>query len=150
MTIVLQPAVAQPFPKKGVEAIDPVYRQIRDLVYKISGIYKAEEKLYLLADGCGRCRGAPSAKSELEHLIPRGSPFIHPCSVGRGQAHDVLEGTDVIGLPADQVSCSGRDAHGQHRHVRPAYKSEREGTGTLQECSLARTEGNGVAIEPLA
>jgi len=54
MTIVLQPAVAQPFPKKGVEAIDPVYRQIRDLVYKISGIYKAEEKLYLLADGCGR------------------------------------------------------------------------------------------------
>jgi chemotaxis protein methyltransferase CheR len=34
--------------------IDPVYRQIRDLVYKVSGIYKAEEKLYLLADGCNR------------------------------------------------------------------------------------------------
>jgi chemotaxis protein methyltransferase CheR len=31
-----------------------VYRQIRDLVYKISGIYKSEEKLYLLADSCGR------------------------------------------------------------------------------------------------
>jgi chemotaxis protein methyltransferase CheR len=39
---------------KSSEAIDPVYRQIRDLVYKISGIYKAEEKLYLLADGCTR------------------------------------------------------------------------------------------------
>jgi chemotaxis methyl-accepting protein methylase len=24
------------------------------LVYKVSGIYKAEDKLYLLADGCGR------------------------------------------------------------------------------------------------
>lgn len=34
--------------------IDPVYRQIRDLVYKVSGIYQLEEKLYLLADGCGR------------------------------------------------------------------------------------------------
>jgi chemotaxis protein methyltransferase CheR len=39
---------------KGLEAADPVYRQIRDLVYKVSGIYKAEEKLYLLADGCVR------------------------------------------------------------------------------------------------
>jgi chemotaxis protein methyltransferase CheR len=36
------------------QSVDPVYRQIRDLVYKVSGIYKAEEKLYLLADGCGR------------------------------------------------------------------------------------------------
>jgi len=40
-------------PAKG-EPLDPIYRQIRDLVYKVSGIYKAEEKLYLLADGCGR------------------------------------------------------------------------------------------------
>jgi chemotaxis protein methyltransferase CheR len=36
------------------QLLDPVYRQIRDLVYKISGIYKAEEKLYLLVDGCAR------------------------------------------------------------------------------------------------
>ena len=36
------------------ETVDPIYRQIRDLVYKVSGIYKAEEKLYLLADGCAR------------------------------------------------------------------------------------------------
>src|SRR5258708_11950241 len=41
-------------PSKGSEPLDPIYRQIRDLVYKVSGIYKAEEKLYLLADGCGR------------------------------------------------------------------------------------------------
>ena len=54
MTTVPQPALALTAPKKGAEAIDPAYRQIRDLVYKISGIYKSEEKLYLLADGCGR------------------------------------------------------------------------------------------------
>jgi hypothetical protein len=47
MTIAPQRAVAQPAPSKGAEVIDPVYRQIRDLVYKTSGIYKAEEKLYL-------------------------------------------------------------------------------------------------------
>lgn len=54
MTIVTQPVRAPVAPTKTSEPIDPVYRQIRDLVYKISGIYKAEEKLYLLADGCGR------------------------------------------------------------------------------------------------
>ena len=41
-------------PGKSSEPIDPLYRQIRDVVYKVSGIFKAEEKLYLLADGCGR------------------------------------------------------------------------------------------------
>ena len=45
--------------KTGVTAplagqVDPLYRQIRDLVYKVSGIYKTEEKLYLLAAGCER------------------------------------------------------------------------------------------------
>jgi chemotaxis protein methyltransferase CheR len=34
--------------------MDPAYLQIRDLVYKVSGIYQLEDKLYLLADGCGR------------------------------------------------------------------------------------------------
>ncbi len=54
MTITVQPAMMHPSPNPGGEVVDPVYRQIRDLVYKASGIYKAEEKLYLLADGCGR------------------------------------------------------------------------------------------------
>jgi chemotaxis protein methyltransferase CheR len=54
MTTVPQPAAVPRPPIKSGEAVDPVYRQIRDLVYKASGIYKAEEKLYLLADGCGR------------------------------------------------------------------------------------------------
>ncbi len=54
MTITLQPAMVRPSSNPGGDVIDPVYRQIRDLVYKVSGIYKAEEKLYLLSDGCGR------------------------------------------------------------------------------------------------
>ena len=54
MTITLQPSRPQPSPKKNGDVVDPLYQQIRDLVYKISGIYKADDKLYLLADGCGR------------------------------------------------------------------------------------------------
>jgi len=54
MTIATQIATLPLTPNKSREALDPVYRQIRDVVYKISGIYKAEEKLYLLADGCAR------------------------------------------------------------------------------------------------
>ena len=34
--------------------VDPVYRQIRDLIYNVSGIYQLEEKLHLLADACAR------------------------------------------------------------------------------------------------
>jgi chemotaxis protein methyltransferase CheR len=40
--------------KKKGEPIDPVFRQIRDLVYKASGIFQADEKVYLLLDACGR------------------------------------------------------------------------------------------------
>jgi hypothetical protein len=39
MTIIAQPAAPPLAPAKSVEAVDPVYRQIRDLVYKVSGIY---------------------------------------------------------------------------------------------------------------
>ena len=42
-----------PMAKSG-GAPDPIFRQIRDLVYKISGIYQLDEKLYLLVDGCKR------------------------------------------------------------------------------------------------
>ena len=40
--------------ESGAQPINPVFRQIRDLVYKISGIYQIEDKLYLMADGCAR------------------------------------------------------------------------------------------------
>jgi len=56
MTLVTQAMTTRPLatPAKRPEPLDPVYFQIRDLVYKVSGIYQPEEKLYLLADGCAR------------------------------------------------------------------------------------------------
>lgn len=53
-------------PRPG-EPVDPVFRQIRDLVYKVSGIYQAEEKLYLLADGCNRRMKNTSVKSARDY-----------------------------------------------------------------------------------
>jgi chemotaxis protein methyltransferase CheR len=85
MTTVAQPMRPPLATSKTSEPVDPVYRQIRDLVYKVSGIYKAEEKLYLLADGCGRrmneiavrtpreywdyLTATPSRDGELRHLL---------------------------------------------------------------------------------
>src|SRR3982074_3030455 len=67
MTNAAQPAAAARAPIKRAEAVDPVYRQIRDLVYKVSGIYKAEEKLYLLAGGCARRMKQLGARSTREY-----------------------------------------------------------------------------------
>jgi len=67
MTIAPQPAAAPLAAGKIAETVDPVYRQIRDLVYKVSGIYKAEEKLYLLADGCGRRMKQLNARTPREY-----------------------------------------------------------------------------------
>lgn len=52
MIVGSQTALARPVTQP--QPIDPLFRQIRDLVYKVSGIYQLEEKLYLMADGCGR------------------------------------------------------------------------------------------------
>ena len=54
MTTSLQSSPPRLSPKKDCDVVDPVYQQIRDLIYKVSGIYKAEDKLYLLTDACGR------------------------------------------------------------------------------------------------
>ena len=70
MTSAVQ-TVPAPAAAAAREPVDPVYRQIRDLVYKVSGIYKAEEKLYLLADGCGRRMkqvGARTPRDYWDHL----------------------------------------------------------------------------------
>ncbi len=54
MTTGTQPATAASAPVKAGDPMDPIFRQIRDLVYKSSGIYQTEEKLYLLVDSSGR------------------------------------------------------------------------------------------------
>src|SRR5580692_10857386 len=67
MTMVTQSAVVPPVTNKRIDVVDPVYRQIRDLVYKVAGIYKAEDKLYLLADGCGRRMKQLGSRSPREY-----------------------------------------------------------------------------------
>ncbi len=67
MTVAQKAAVAPPVPAKPGEVLDSIYRQIRDLVYKVSGIYRAEEKLYLLADSCGRRMKQVSASTPREY-----------------------------------------------------------------------------------
>ncbi len=62
-----QTFTAPPARTKAELAVDPVLRQIRDLVYKVSGIYKAEDKLYLLADGCGRRMKQLSVRTQREY-----------------------------------------------------------------------------------
>ena len=53
---------------------DPAYLKIRDLIYRISGIYHSEQKLYLLVSSCTRrmmvC-GATSPSDYLEYLTIR-------------------------------------------------------------------------------
>jgi chemotaxis protein methyltransferase CheR len=67
VTVVPQTLAAPPAPTKAEVAVDPVLRQIRDLVYKVSGIYKADDKLYLLADGCGRRMKQLSVRTPREY-----------------------------------------------------------------------------------
>jgi len=63
----IQSNTALPPPPNFTEAVDPVFRQIRELVYKVSGIYMLEEKLYLLSDGCWRRMRQLSVKSPREY-----------------------------------------------------------------------------------
>jgi chemotaxis methyl-accepting protein methylase len=73
------PALA---PTAAKAPLDPIFRQIRDLVYKVSGIYQLDEKLYLLADGCGRRMKQVTAKSSRDYwdlLIPAAMPRCGSC-----------------------------------------------------------------------
>jgi chemotaxis protein methyltransferase CheR len=67
MTTGPQPAKATSPSSMSGGTVDPAYRQIRDLVYKVSGIYKTEEKLYLLAAGCERRMKQIGSKTAREY-----------------------------------------------------------------------------------
>jgi chemotaxis protein methyltransferase CheR len=67
MTPVPPVGPVQPVPAKGNETADRVYRQIRDQVYKTSGIYHAEEKLYLMAGACGRRMKQVGTRTPIEY-----------------------------------------------------------------------------------
>jgi len=53
---------------------DPAHLKIRDVIYRISGIYHSEQKLYLLISSCSRrmtACGAATPSDYLEHLTTR-------------------------------------------------------------------------------
>jgi chemotaxis protein methyltransferase CheR len=55
---------------------NPAYLKIREVIYKVSGIYQPDEKLYLLASRCARRMAAVRANTPaeyLEHLTMRGN-----------------------------------------------------------------------------
>jgi chemotaxis protein methyltransferase CheR len=54
MTVGTQPESAKIATDGSGEPVDPIFLQIRDLVYRTSGIFQPEGKLYLLAGGCAR------------------------------------------------------------------------------------------------
>ncbi|MGB9235317.1 MAG: protein-glutamate O-methyltransferase CheR [Terriglobales bacterium] len=61
-------------PLPALPADDPAYLKIRDLIYRISGIYHSEQKLYLLVASCKRRMSACDAASPaqyLDHLTTR-------------------------------------------------------------------------------
>ncbi|MFZ3215004.1 MAG: protein-glutamate O-methyltransferase CheR [Candidatus Acidiferrales bacterium] len=71
MNIATQASKNVPGAKAAPEPPDPLYLKIRDLVYKASGIFQLEEKLYLLVDGCARrikLLGLDSARAYWEFL----------------------------------------------------------------------------------
>ena len=76
MTQVAQTNSAATPPSRNSEPLDPLYRQIRDLVYNVSGIYQLEEKLYLLSDACARRMkeiGVATPREYWEQLTARAS-----------------------------------------------------------------------------
>jgi len=58
-------AIARP---DAADLTDPAYLKIRDLIYRTSGIYEPEEKLYLLASRCARRMKEVEAKSAADYL----------------------------------------------------------------------------------
>jgi len=74
--MIIETANTRPAPALATIPGDPAYLKIRDLVYRISGIYHSEEKLYLLISRCDRRMNAlrvTSPSEYLEHLTTRGN-----------------------------------------------------------------------------
>ncbi len=72
----IETSKAKPVPTPVSTPGDPAYLKIRDLIYRISGIYHSEDKLYLLVSRCERRMsvvGVTSPSEYLEHLTTRGN-----------------------------------------------------------------------------
>jgi chemotaxis protein methyltransferase CheR len=75
-TMSVEIAKAKPVVSAEPSRSDPAYLKIRDLIYRISGIYHSEEKLYLLSSRCARrmaALGVATAAEYLQRLTTRGN-----------------------------------------------------------------------------
>jgi chemotaxis protein methyltransferase CheR len=63
------------------ELHEPSYLKIRDVIYRISGIYQPQEKLYLLAERCGRRMSALKVSTPAEYF---------ECLTSRGNREEEL------------------------------------------------------------
>ncbi len=75
-TEAVKPKLAAPAGAEARAAVphDPAYLKIRDLIYRISGIYHSEQKLYLLTASCARrmtACGAATPSAYLDRLTTR-------------------------------------------------------------------------------
>ncbi len=52
---------------KVMEAVDPTFCKIRDLIYKVCGIFQLDDKLYSLSEACGRRMKILSARSPRDY-----------------------------------------------------------------------------------
>jgi chemotaxis protein methyltransferase CheR len=68
-------------PAKTSAPVDPIFRQIRDLVYKVCGIFQLEEKLYLMADACAR-RMKELVEEKSKQVVKRLRVWSAGCSTG--------------------------------------------------------------------
>jgi chemotaxis protein methyltransferase CheR len=68
--------IAKPTKHEAEDLRDPAYLKIRDMIYRISGIYQPDEKLYLLASRCARRMSELKVNTPteyIEHLTIRGN-----------------------------------------------------------------------------
>jgi len=63
-----QASIAPAAPSTPRVVTDPAYVKIRDIIYRVSGIYHPENKLYLLAERCGRRMTALKVATPSEYV----------------------------------------------------------------------------------
>jgi chemotaxis protein methyltransferase CheR len=147
---------------RGTDAIDPLYRQIRDVVYNVSGINNAEEKLHLLSDGCARRINVLNLKQpreSLDHLI------AHPSRDGelRHLLNEITIGETCLFRSQPRIDALRKEILPEFpgEKVRQAMKRRRiwsagcctvEGPYTLAMSMMEESEGalNGWRVEIIA